>query len=307
MKTESLELAVIDTQNAVQIFTGGGMAAVLDGIEAKVRAIKLDPSTATGREEIRSVSYKIARTKTALDAEGKRLTEGWREATAKVNAERKKSAERLENLQEEVRKPLTEFENKEKARVSAHEEALREITGLQAMIQSCPNMSLDLLLEHQADFNRMLPGYQWEEFAARAKDARSTCDKYLSSRIEDRKRFEAEQEELARLRKAQSDRLQRERDERLKAEAAETARMQAERKAKADADAEARRVIEAAEKERERVELKRKVEENARAKRTADEALRLCIRAEILEDLNSAATPVDAIMDGRVRHVKVVF
>lgn len=35
---EPLELAVFDAKNAVQIFTQGGLDAVLDGIEAKVRA-----------------------------------------------------------------------------------------------------------------------------------------------------------------------------------------------------------------------------------------------------------------------------
>jgi hypothetical protein len=54
-------------------------------------------------------------------------------------------------------------------------------------------------------------------------------------------------------------------------------------------------------------EEKRKAEEAARIKREADEALRLRIRAEILEDLNKATTPVDAIMDGRIRHIKVVY
>jgi colicin import membrane protein len=93
---EQLELMVMDAQNAVQIFTGGGMNAILDSIEAKVKAILLDPSTAAGREEIRSVAYRVARTKVALDNEGKRLTEGWREATKKVNEERKKSTERLD-------------------------------------------------------------------------------------------------------------------------------------------------------------------------------------------------------------------
>jgi len=33
--SEQLELMVVDAQNAVQIFTGGGLDAVLDGIEAK--------------------------------------------------------------------------------------------------------------------------------------------------------------------------------------------------------------------------------------------------------------------------------
>lgn len=394
MKTESLELAVIDTQNAVQVFTGGGMAAILDGIEAKVRAIKLDPSTSAGREDIRSVAYKIARTKTALDAEGKKLTEGWREATAKVNAERKKSADRLEALQEEVRKPLTEFESKEKLRVAAHEAALQDITGLHAVIAASPNIGLEELLVHQRELSEMLSGYQWEEFKQRADAARVEAEKYISARIESREKLEAEREELERLRRAEAERLQRERDEKLKAEAAESARLQAERKAKAEADAEAKRVIEAAERERkrvadeaarvrseneraqkalddirrkeeqakiaaekraeeseaarlkseqkakadreesearaaaelkaardkakrdsesavarerERVERERKSEMEARAKREADEALRLRIRAEIMEDLSAAVTPVDAIMDGRVRHVKVVF
>ena len=131
-----MDLVLVNAQNAVQIFTGGGMNAILDDIEAKVRAIPLDPSTAPGREEIRSVAYRVARTKVALDAEGKKLTEGWRTATQKVNEERRRATERLEALAEEVRAPLTEFENKERNRVAAHEAALLDITGLVEMLKS---------------------------------------------------------------------------------------------------------------------------------------------------------------------------
>ena len=108
---QDLELASSQrAQNAIQIFTGGGMQAILEGIESKVRAIKLDPSTATGREEIRSVAYKITRTKTALDAEGKKLTEGWRDATASGECRaQEESADRLEALQEEIRKRSNRF------------------------------------------------------------------------------------------------------------------------------------------------------------------------------------------------------
>jgi colicin import membrane protein len=381
--TETKELAVITAQNAVQIFTGGGLNAVLDEIEAKVRAIPLDPSTAVGREEIRSVAYQIARTKTALDAEGKKLTEGWREATTKVNAERKKSAERLEALQEEIRKPLTDFENKEKIRVAAHEEALADITGLHAMLAANPEMSLSVLGDHGRDLVGLHIGRNWEEFSQRAASARAEAEKYVLARIESRKRWEDEQAELARLRKEEAERKQREHEQRLKEEAAEKARLEAERIAKEERDAEAKRVIEAAErerkrvaeeaervrienerqrreieaarrkeeeaklaaekrakdaeiaklaaerkaaddlkaarekakrdqeaalaKERERVERERKEAESARLKREADDANRLRIRAEILEDLNKATTPVDAIMDGRVRHVRVIY
>ena len=273
--SETLELTVIDAQSAVQIFTGGGLAALLDRIEAQVRAIKLDPSTHAGREEIRSLAYKVARTKTAIDAEGKKLTEQWRKNTAAVNADRKKSEERLEALAEEVRKPLTDFENAEKLRVACHEYALREITSIQSAVHGRPYLSLDMLLEQERILSS-IPDRQWEEFAQRAQDAVVECSRYLSNRIEARRKFEAEQEELARLRKSEVDRLARERDEKLKAEAAEDARFFAARKAKEQADAEAKRVIEAAEAERKRVfeESERVRLENERAQKAAEDARR---------------------------------
>ena len=266
MNTETMELMVVDAQNAVQIFTGGGMAAILDGIEAKVRAIPLDPSTATGREEIRSVAYRVAKTKVALDAEGKKLTEGWRTATAKVNEERKRATERLESLADEVRKPLTDFENKEKIRVAAHEEALSDITGLHAMVAATPDAGLVQLETWSVDLRNSNVDREWEEFMVRATAARAAADKYIMERLDVRKKWEVEQEELARFRKEEAERLQRERDERLKAEAAEKARLEAERKAKEAADAEAKRVIEAANTERDRVQAEtRRVEaENER-------------------------------------------
>src|ERR1022692_2286057 len=155
MLTETMELAVVDSLNAVQVFTGGGMNAILDRIEATVRAIPLDPSTVTGRDEIRSVAYRVARTKTTLDAEGKKLTEEWRKNTTLVNAERKKLVERLDALAEEIRKPLTAFENKEKIRVAAHEAALADLAGLMPMLQAYPDMPVKLLEEHLIDFSGM--------------------------------------------------------------------------------------------------------------------------------------------------------
>jgi len=274
--TPALELAVVDAQNAVQIFTQGGLDAVLDGIEAKVRAIPTDPSTASGREEIRSLAYKVVRTKTTLDAEGKKLTEGWREATKKVNDERKRSLERLDALAEEIRRPLTEFENKEAARVAAHEKALDEISGLVNMVLAHPDMSAELLEQYLADYATLHPDRNWEEFSMRATTVRENTVAYMGATIAKRKKYEAEQAELARLRAAEAERLQRERDEKLKAEAAEKARLEAERKAKEAADAEAKRVIEAAEAERKRVEAEaeRVRLENERAQREAEDARR---------------------------------
>lgn len=393
---DTMELAVVDAQNAVQIFTGGGLDAVLDGIEAKVRAIPLDPSTATGREEIRSVAYKVIRTKTTLDAEGKKLTEGWREATKKVNDERKRSLERLDALAEEIRKPLTDFENKERDRVAAHEAALVDYSSMRDHLSASPDLTVDQLKIYEADISAAHPGRNWEEFSTRAGSIRGELLATISKRIQSREKQDREQAELARLRAEEAERIQRERDERLKAEAAEKARLEAERKAKEAADAEAKRVIEAAEaerkrvneeadrvrreneqasreaaeslqreeqaklaaerrakdaeaariaaeakadkdrieaaecaakqlkeaeqqarrdadaaaqRERDRISREQKDAEDARVKREANAKLRAKIRAEIVEDLTekSANEIADALMAGRVRHVKVVF
>jgi hypothetical protein len=108
MSTETLDLVLVDAQNAVQIFTGGGMAAILDGIEAKVRAIPLDPSTAPGREEIRSVAYRVAK----------------RDADAAVIREREK-VERERKAAEDARlKREADDANREKIRAEILEDLI---------------------------------------------------------------------------------------------------------------------------------------------------------------------------------------
>lgn len=376
--TETMELAVVDARNAVEIFTGGGLDAVLDGIEAKVRAIPLDPSTATGREEIRSVAYKVVRTKTTLDAEGKKLTEGWREATKKVNDERKRSLERLDALAEEVRRPLTEFENKERLRVLAHEKALDEISGLTTMVLAHPDMTADLLQEHLNDYVTMHAERNWEEFSMRATNMRENTVAVMNASIAKRRKYEADQAELAdaeakrvieaaeaerarvaaeaervrleneRIQQEAEDARKREEQARLAAEQratdAEAARVAAEAKAeqdrieaakkaedekkaaaaraaeqlKAAKEKAARDAEAAAARERERIAAENKAKEEARLRREADEANRAKIRAEIMEDLTQplgtialgssiASELADAIMDGKIRHVKVAY
>lgn len=65
-----------------------------------------DLSTKGGRDAIASVAYKVARTKTALVAQGKKLTEGWRDQTKKVNAACNTIEERLDKLRDEDRKSV---------------------------------------------------------------------------------------------------------------------------------------------------------------------------------------------------------
>lgn len=86
-------------------------------IKAETEAFKPDLSTVASRKEISSLAYKVTRTKTAIDAAGKKLNEDARAQINAVDASRRKIRDELDALAEAVRKPLTEWEAAEEARI----------------------------------------------------------------------------------------------------------------------------------------------------------------------------------------------
>ena len=227
----STDIALIEIKNPLELFsTANGLDSVIDKIEAEVMAVDRDISTATGRDNVRSLAAKVAKSKTALDKMGKELTEEQRALVTRVNAERSRAWDRLEALQHKVRQPLTDYENAEKDRVAAHERAIAELEAL-AVFDGKENSETVTSLLNDADV--LLGLRDWEEFKARAERTHETVVKTLAEKAAALAKAEAEAAELARLRAAEQERLQKERDERIAAEAKEAA----ERKAKAAADA----------------------------------------------------------------------
>jgi hypothetical protein len=195
-----------------------------------------DVSTKTGRDAIASLAYKVARTKTALIGQGKKLTEDWRDKTKKVNAACNLIEERLDTLKEEVRKPLTEWEQAEQDRVDGHKVGLEGLISLTKIGFGRPSAELRELL---ADAQKVPIGADhWEEFAPQASVARQDAIDTLSRLLAVAEKQEAEAEELERLRaeKAERDRIEAERL------AAENARREAEERAERERQAEAERV-----------------------------------------------------------------
>ena len=134
MGTSSVEpstaLATIQTITATDLFKPGAIDMILERIEREAReqAASLEISTEVSRQAIASLAYKIARSKTYIDDRGKDLGESLRTQLEAINSERKRARERLDLLKDEVRKPLTDWENLDKARQAAHE---RELTGIE--------------------------------------------------------------------------------------------------------------------------------------------------------------------------------
>lgn len=328
-------LVINDTLSPAVFSEEGGIDAMLTSLEAKVRAIPTDISTPAGRAAIKSLAHQVARSKTAFDEMGKELVSDWKAKSKAVDKERARVWDRLEALQTEVRKPLTDWENAEADRIRQHDAALAEISMLQIFGDDATSHDISDRLDQLAS----MPNRDWQEFKARAEKLRSETFAVLTVRKDKAVRLEAEQAELARLRAEQADREQKERDDRIAAEAAEKARLVAEAKAAREkqeaadaATAETRRLeaekkaaderaakaerdaADAVERERQRVAAEKAAEEAAAAKREANKRHAKKINNEILTALVGCGSDekvgmviIASIVRGEIPHVKITY
>lgn len=266
------ELSIIDIKNPLEVFSASrGLDAIIDKIEAEVKKIDRDISTSQGRENIRSIAHKLAKSKNALDKMGKELTEAQRQQINAVNAERSRAWDRMEALQAEIRKPLTDWENAEKNRVEGHEKALLYIQQL-SEFSSTP--TTEEIEERIRAFSALAPR-DWQEFGARYNDTVKILSGALEVRLNVSKKQDAERADLERLRKEETDRKQKEHEERIAKEAAEKVRVIAEEKARKEAEAAAIK----AKAEQDRLEIE-KQEAIARTKKAEDDAREAKAKAE---------------------------
>ena len=330
-------LAVIPEERALEVFLEGkGIDELLAACEEKATAITADVSTAKGRAEIKSMAYLVTRTKTAIDAVRKALADEYKEKPKRIDANGKRIKDFLDALQERVRKPLTDWEEAERRRVTIIEGRIR---GIEGMILAGTELTAAMCEDGIATLTSLAIDESFEEFAAKAQAAKdSTLAKFYAAKDAATRR-EAEAAELARLREEQAKREQEEREARIAQEAAEKATREAEEKArsekaeaeareakallgkeraereaaqaKADAEAKAQAAVEA---ERRRIADEQAKAEAEEAARQVDDAHKFRIHGEILEDfqnagadMNTAMLILDAIRDGEVRNLKIVY
>ncbi|AII27762.1 hypothetical protein B9J07_12855 [Sinorhizobium sp. LM21] len=233
-----------------------------------------DVSTKAGRDAIASLAYKVARTKTTLDKQGKDLTEEWRKNTSKVNATRNTISDRLEALQKTVRKPLTDWEIAEDARIAKHQAALDKLLSYVTLTVQ-PSEELRAMV---AAVDATVVDDSWDEFRDRAELAKADALAALRRLVDIAEKQEADARELAELRAEREAREAAEQAKRDEEERAEQER-QAEEQRKADAERIEREAREQAERDAQaRIDAAEREarEANERAERAAaDERQRI--------------------------------
>lgn len=271
------DLIPLETVNAIEVFTPNNMDDLLLKIRQETSVFVPDISTDKGRKEIASLAYKVARSKTALDEAGKMLVSDWKKKSSDVDALRKKARDFLDALRDEIRQPLTDWEEEQAliAKKKAEEEERAKAEAEAARMAEIERREAELREREEAIRRK-------QEADQRRQEAEE----------EERKRVERE----AQMRLDAEERAKREAAEAIyaaecAARAAEQARIDAEARAEHEAqEAEARAKAAAEQAERDRAEAVRQVEERARIDAERREQARIDAEARVkAEDDRRAA------------------
>lgn len=248
---EDYSVTVTHKENLLSFFRN---SANLDGlynvVESKARALVADVTTKEGVSQIKSTARQIASIKKRVDDIGKDVVAELKDLPKQIDANRKKWREDMEALQDEIRKPVTEIENRqaeiEEIRATHGKLVLSGSEEIKAAIESLEKIELT--------------GDKWKESLEDATAAVTAEKGALEVMLNAALKKEAEARELEELRKKQEEAERIIREQKIREEA--------ERKAREEA--EARAAAEKARLEREKAEAERKA---AEAERTAKEAL----------------------------------
>lgn len=264
-------LMILETTKPQELFVMNGLDAFIKKIKEEVAEAPKDMSTKKGREEIASLAYKVAKSKTALEKLGKESIEDLQKTVKAVTAERIRGVAALQEIQDNIRKPLTEWENAEKERIAKFEGLL---ANWKMNADICRSMAhvIDIdKFQFYFDEMEVNKNIDWQEFKARADSEFEINSQIIRDALKNRNTYDADQADLKRLREEAAIREQKERDDKIAAKAAEDARLEAELKAKEEADK-----IEAARLEAERLA---KIE-SARVEREKQLAIEQAAKAE---------------------------
>ena len=264
---------------------------LLEKIKKEVSTIVPDITTAKGRKAITANVSRITKSKTLLDKVGKEYNAAQKELLKTFDARRKHAFTFLEDLQKEVRKPLTEWEDKEKERIAKCEGVVNAFIQAGKDSENWMNLTIEELTDLLQSVDKVTITKRLAEFEEEAEIAKKESIRKINNSIDSRNKYDSEQKELEKLRAdaAEADRIRFEADQRAEAErtaqqkvidannetkAAEQRADEAEKQRIIDAEeAEKQRqadVEAAAKAERDRIEAERLKEEHEAAEREAD-------------------------------------
>ena len=284
------ELALIEDikeENYPVIYGRSGLDHFYEKVKTEVSSEVPDLTTAKGRARIASLAANVSKSKVAVEKPGREYLKQLKDLPKKIEAELRDFADKMDKLRDETRKPLTDWENAEKARVESHKSKIDYLASFRDVAIADSQFALSLIIQLEAD----VIDSSFEEFEAEAHREKAESIAFLKAARERLIKHEAEQAELARLRAEAEERARKDREEQIAREAAE--------RAKRDAEEAAAREKAAA--ERRELELKLAAEQAERQRLAAEQAAKDADAARIKAEQEAAERAAKAAQEAEER------
>jgi hypothetical protein len=193
----SAALVAIDDLPSDLLFTPGTVDDKLTLVREKylADAAKLDTSTETKRKKLKSLAFELVKLRTSVEGRAKAHTIDTKRKLAQIDSEKRRICDIIQGIQDEVRKPLTEWENAEKFRVDGFSNVLAEINRMQP--HTYP--TIEALQAGIAKLGSLDPS-KMEEFSQQISTAKEAALKALTEDFVKRNQAEADRRELEELR-----------------------------------------------------------------------------------------------------------
>ena len=221
-----LALPTITPEQYPALYVSGGLDPYYQQIRNQVLSEVPDLSTKKGIARIKSLAAMVSSSKVAIEKPGREYLKQLKEMPKVIEAELRDWNQKMDSLRDEVRKPVTELEEKEKARIAALDQRLNEIhqIGSVAGLDILPSEAITAWV---GKLEAIAIDDTWDEYKDRAKIAKDAAKSTLEAALQSRLTWEAQQAEIERLKAEQVKRDQEERERQI----AEQARHEAEQKA----------------------------------------------------------------------------
>lgn len=269
-----LALPTITPEQYPALYVSGGLDPYYQQIRNQVLSEVPDLNTKAGIARVKSLARIVSESKTAIEKPGRNYLKQLKEMPKVIEAELRDWVTKMDALRDEVRQPVTELEEKEKARIAALDQRLNEIhqIGSVAGLDILPSETITAWI---GKLEAISVDATWDEYQDRAAVAKEAAKVKLEAFLQTRLTWEAQQAEIARLKAEQEEKDRIQREQQIAAQARHEAeqkalreKLESEQREQTAKDAAARAEREAAEaKER----LAREQQESAERERLAAE------------------------------------
>lgn len=315
------DLVVVENLELVPFFTKGDQVeSILDRLTEEANSyVAGDLSVKKNRDAVKAMVTKFTKSKTYLESKGKELAAEYKAIPKAIDANRKLVKDTITELQEIVRKPLTDWEDEQKA-IEAAEIAAKEAAEIAKQVEIDHEMALLLDEKFEVDKKAELErieqeriAYEAELKAKAAAEAKAEAERLSSAKqaaIEEQKAEAIRKEQRAIIEKEQAE--QRERQLKIDAENAEKQRIidaeNAEKKRIADIEAAKQAQIAQQKAEESRLAAEQKARDEDKEHRAS---VNNCAASALIEFANitedQAKAVVIALVKGQIPNATLTY